>query len=63
MIETQLRGIVFDSCKSIGIDFTACDRLMIDFAILECNVKNCIFSDLKLEKTRSYKARSLNPFE
>ena len=51
IFKTQIRGVVFNSCKIMGIDFTRCDALMIDISINECNVKSCIFSGLCLKKT------------
>ncbi len=56
MLKAQIRGVVFDSCKIIGVDFTKCDTLIMEFSIEESTIKNCIFSDLCLRKTKLYKS-------
>jgi len=53
---TTLTHRVFNNCKIMGVDFTKCDTLMIDFSMDECKIKNCLFSNLNLKKCNFYKS-------
>ncbi|MBL8965732.1 MAG: pentapeptide repeat-containing protein [Spirochaetaceae bacterium] len=44
--------VVFDRSKLLGLNFHHCDQLVFDIAFLECAVRSCNFTDLKMKKAR-----------
>lgn len=44
--------IVFDTCKILGLNFSKCHMFSTGYAFINCQLKLCMFSNLKLKGTK-----------
>ncbi len=44
-----LRSVRFESCKLLGIDWSACETLLLELAFRECDLSYALFSEMPLE--------------
>ncbi len=48
--DCSLRGVRFDNCKLVGVDFWKANRLALDISFKDCKIATCDFSKLPMKK-------------